>query len=325
MTKTHRYSISQVRQGAFRFITLTMPSDVLAETSFVSSRDEDSLQGFQRLLDKKRAQQIADYIDQGLGTIPTSIVLSAQAEANLRIVGNGKTVEFDHHPRAFLILDGQHRVYGFSLATTSLRVPVVIYDGLTRRDETRLFIDINTKQRAVPNELLLDIRKLAEYQDDLETLIGEVFDLFETEPTSSLRGLLSGSKRQKGKISRVTFNAALKSILKSLEDADAEQIFQVLAPYIEAFQRGCQKKGVERALTNPVLFRATVMLFPEVAQKVNDRYGPNFNKANFAEVLEPLFLKITTNQLKRPGNSVKNSHKALSSALHSEFKIRNAV
>ena len=34
-------------------------------------------------------------------------------------------------PEAFLILDGQHRVYGFSLAKTSLRVPVVIYNNLT--------------------------------------------------------------------------------------------------------------------------------------------------------------------------------------------------
>jgi hypothetical protein len=143
------------------------------------------------MLDKDRAQQIADYIDSGFGSIPTSIVLSAQPDAALRIIGKGKTVEFKSTRKAFLILDGQHRVYGFSLAKTRLRMPVVIYNGLSKRDKSRLFIDINTKQRPVPNELLLDIKKLAEYESDAEALFGEVFDLFDNEPGSPLFGLMS--------------------------------------------------------------------------------------------------------------------------------------
>src|SRR5438477_11439156 len=111
-----RYSVSLVRQGNHRFYTLTMGSDVLAKTCFVSTRDEDPQEGFQRVLDKERAQQIADYIHAGFGTIPTSIVLSAQPEAELKDIGKGKTIEFRPIPKAFLILDGQHRVYGFSLA-----------------------------------------------------------------------------------------------------------------------------------------------------------------------------------------------------------------
>ncbi len=42
----------------------------------------------------------------------------------------------------------------FSKARTKLRVPVVVYNGLTKQQESKLFIDINTKQRPVPNELL---------------------------------------------------------------------------------------------------------------------------------------------------------------------------
>src|SRR5579863_5983504 len=179
-----RYSVSLVTQGRHRFYTLTMPSDVLAKTCFVSNRYDDPDQGFQRLLDKKRAEEIAAYIDTGFGTIPSSIVLSAQPDAELRVIGKGKTIEFRDTRKAFLVLDGQHRVYGFSLAKTALRVPVVIYNGLSRKDESRLFIDINTKQRPVPNELLLDIKKLAEYESDVEKRLGEVFDLFKDRPDS---------------------------------------------------------------------------------------------------------------------------------------------
>jgi hypothetical protein len=61
----HRYSVSLVTQGNHRFYTLTMPSDVLANTCFVTTRDEDPQKGFQRVLDAKRAQEIANYIDFG--------------------------------------------------------------------------------------------------------------------------------------------------------------------------------------------------------------------------------------------------------------------
>src|SRR5713226_8065804 len=113
-----RYSVSLVTQGNHRFYTLTMPSDVLARTCFVTTRDKDPKKGFQRVLDRDRAQQIAEYIDNGFGTIPSSIVLSAQPEAGLKVIGRGKTIEFLDTQKAFLILDGQHRVYGFSLAKT---------------------------------------------------------------------------------------------------------------------------------------------------------------------------------------------------------------
>ena len=206
----HRYSASLVTQGKHRFYTLTMPSEVLANTCFVTRRDADPKKGFQRVLDVKRAQQIADYVDVGFGTIPTSIILSAQSAAELKSIGRGKTLEFRDHPKAFLILDGQHRVYGFSLAKTGLRVPVVIYNNLAPKDESRLFIDINTKQRPVPNELLLDIKKLAEYETEVEHQLGEVFDLFHTDTASPLLGLVSAHERTSNKISRVTFNAGLK-------------------------------------------------------------------------------------------------------------------
>lgn len=129
--KRLRFSVSLVKQGGRQFYTLTMPSDVLARTCTVTTRKEDANQGFQRNLDEKRAIEIADYIDNHGGTIPNSIVLSAQEDAELKIVGRGKTLEFTDTPNAFLVLDGQHRVFGFSKAVTSLRVPVVIYNGLT--------------------------------------------------------------------------------------------------------------------------------------------------------------------------------------------------
>jgi hypothetical protein len=71
-------------------------------------------------------------------------------------------------------------------AKANLRVPVVIYNKLSKTMECRLFIDINTKQRPVPNELLLDIKKLAEVETNEESLQRDVFDKFSTNPDSPL-------------------------------------------------------------------------------------------------------------------------------------------
>ena len=85
MSKKVSYSASLVTQGEHRFYQLAMPSETLAKCSFVTTRDEDPDKGFQRMLDEKRAIEIARYIDSGLGTIPTSIILSAQEIAELGV------------------------------------------------------------------------------------------------------------------------------------------------------------------------------------------------------------------------------------------------
>jgi len=74
------YTAVLLTQGNHRFYTLAMPSEVLAETCVVDPRVKNPLDGFQRLLDKMRAQDIADYIDSGFGTIPSSIILSAHSQ-----------------------------------------------------------------------------------------------------------------------------------------------------------------------------------------------------------------------------------------------------
>jgi DGQHR domain-containing protein len=317
----HRYSVSLVTQGKHRFYTLTMPSDVLAKTCFVTPRVEDPVVGFQRVLDKERAKQIADYIDSGLGTIPNSVVLSAQADAELKVIGKGKTVEFKAARRSFLVLDGQHRIYGFSLAKTKLRVPVVIYNNLSKRDESRLFIDINTKQRPVPNELLLDIKKLAEYETDAEKLVGEVFDLFESESSSPLFGLMSPATRASGKISRVTFYAALKPLFTVFEDSDPLKVYSVLEAYIRAFMEGCARLNAKKAITNPTVFRAMMQFFPEVGARVKDRFDQNYTTDNFLQVLEPVFTKVRASELLRPARSHVELLENLSKALKQQFTL----
>lgn len=318
-----RFTYSLITQGKYKFYSLTLYSDILARNCFVTTRDEDAIEGFQRLLDKKRAIQIADYIDSGLGTIPNSIVLSAQPEAELQIIKGGKIIEFVDSPKSFLILDGQHRVYGFSLAKTKLRVPVVIYSGLSRQDESRLFIDINTKQRPVSNELLLDIKNLAEYETDIEQLLREIFNLFNTKTNSPLLGLLSPAAASKNRLSRVTFNAALKPLVTSFQDKDIEEIYEAIRAYIEAFVYGMNSLNieVENSITKPIIFRNAMNLFKDIGQRVKDKYDSNYTVDNFYEMLKPIFDQASASWFTGSKITMSGLYKKLTDALQTNFTL----
>lgn len=319
--KSISYTASLVTQGRYRFYTLAMPSDVLADNCFVDRQAQNPKAGFQRLLDERRAKDIADYIDSGFGSIPGAIVLSAQREAELEYTRTTRTLRFSAHPRAFLVLDGQHRVYGFSMARAKLRVPVVIYNGLSTSDETKLFMDINTKQRPVPNELLLAIKHLAKAETTQEALFRDVFDRFADQPQSPLLGLMSASERRTGRISRVTFNAALRPIFESLGDSDASHVYEVLSAYIHAWLSGLRENGLEGQIVNPTVFRATMLLFPAVAARVSDRHGLDYSVEHFAEILQPVFQRTKKSEIKSPGGAPTALHDTFRRHLESGFSI----
>lgn len=299
------YSANLITQGKHRFYNLTIPIETLARTCYISTRDEDVQQGFQRILDNKRAQDIASYIDNG-GIIPNSVVLSAQAESEFSYSSKRRSISFKDIDKAFLVLDGQHRIYGFKLSKSNLRIPVVVFDGLSRVEEARLFIDINTKQNPVPNELLLDIKNLAKCESDAEEYIRELFDLFESESDSCLKGLMSPRTKSKGKISRVTFNKAVKPFISKIMNNDAIEVYKNLNNYLKAVSLKFDSiSGKTNSIVSPILFNAIMAVFARISSKVKDRYAGDYSVDNFTEVMKPIFENVSSGILKNPGKSYK--------------------
>lgn len=314
-----RYAISLVRQGDHRFYTLTMPSTVLAACTFATSKDEDPKEGFQRVLDEKRAQEIADYIDSG-GTIPSSVVLSAQRDSNFRSVDRSKTAAFKFLPHSFLIIDGQHRVYGFAKAKTAFRVPVVIYDSLSKEQEARLFIDINTKQKPVPKELLLAIKSLAKSESDIEALLGQIFDLFIHSPDSALNERMSSTKKRQGHIDRVTFNVGLRPHVSMFEGRDVRYIYSVWNSYFHAVTSALRAHNIDAAIGKKTTFRAFCDIFPDVVQRVQDRFQSKYTSDNFSSVLRPVFTLKST-QFSKPSSSISSLSEAMKRTMRSSLTI----
>jgi len=262
---TPAYPALLLAQNQHRFYFATIPVHDLFPYCFVSRRNEDPAAGFQRTLNESRADDIAIYLAAGNGSIPTNIVLSAQPGAAFTYDRRTKSVSFQRVPSAFLVLDGQHRLWGYHKCSIEHRVPVAIYEGLTRAIEAKLFIDINTNQRGVPASLLLDIKQIAQIESAREAILRDWFDALKNDPKAPLVGRLSPSQSVAGKISRVAFNRALSPVLDggvipNLPDA---QRYKLLVNYLNAFDAELSNK---RLLFKAAFFEAIWDLFDEVVR-----------------------------------------------------------
>jgi DGQHR domain-containing protein len=286
LKKLASYRALLISQNGRRFYFATVPADELFPCCFVARRDEDPQTGFQRALNETRADDIAEYLSRGTGSIPSNIVLSAQSIAQLKYSARAGSISFTPVPGSFLVLDGQHRLWGYHKCPIKHRVPVAIYSGLTRAEEAKLFIDINTTQRGVPAALLLDIKQIAEIESNKEQLLREYFDRLSRDPKSPLAGKLSAAKSLTGRISRVTFNRALASALTTgtLLNADPDFRYRLLLNYLNAFDAEIEDK---RLLVRSAYFEAIMEVLDELIRSTVAIYG-NAKQESLQKTVRPL-------------------------------------
>jgi DNA sulfur modification protein DndB len=263
--RPHSYPALLLTQNKHRFYFSTIPVTDLFPHCFVARREEEPTLGFQRALSEPRADDISRYLSAGNGSIPTNIVLSAQAEAGLMYNPSSKTISFSRVPRAFLVLDGQHRLWGYSKCPIKHRVPIAVYEGLGRAEEAKLFIDINTNQRGVPAALLLDIKQLADMETAKESLLRTFFDKLQVDSMSAVHGFLSPSRSAPNRISRVTFNRAIGTALNSevARSLKSEDVYKLLRNYINAFDAELSEKPT---LVKASYFESIFEMFDEIVR-----------------------------------------------------------
>jgi len=282
---TASYPALALEQNGQKFYIATIPKEDIFPFCTVSDRFDDPKDGFQRCLDLARAKAIARYLDGSEGSIPTNLVLSARSLTKIKYNSKNKTVQFLRVPKGFLVLDGQHRLYGYGLTQKSHRVPVAIYEGLERKAEVRLFIDINTTQRGVPAALLLDIKHLAEREDEAEAALRELFDYLGSQPDSPFFGLMSPSEAAKGKISRPGFNRAVNPVLllPLMEQLPRPKRHELFKNYVRALDQTLQDPKILR--TN-VYLEAFSGIFEEVLRVSRELRG-NFKFPTLCEAVAP--------------------------------------
>ncbi len=143
----------------------------------------------------------------------------------------------------------------------------------------------------------------------------EIFDLFNEQTDSPLLGLMSPAKESTTKLTRVTFNAALKPLLNIFQGKETQEIYEILRAYLDAFIACLSKLTVEKTITKPTVFRVAIQLFKDVVQRVKNRYGSNYSVDNFLEILSPIFIKAKASWFTHARN-IKNLYEKLEKELN---------
>lgn len=296
-----KYKIKAIKccQNDKIFYLTVLPSTVLRETCYISRRETNPTDGFQRALSKERAKAIAKYMDTYAGCLPATLILSSQK--NSKLVFNEETSELKFAIRkdSFMVLDGQHRLYGLLLAEKEYEIPVALFDGLSISDEVNLFIDINTNQKGVPTALLLDIKELTGKETSIEQKQRILFDKLNKD--SVMAGLFLANKSRNGYIARNVFNNATKELLENgyFADKDVEVIYKGVKNYLEAGELVLNNsKNSKARLTTSNMFKALFSLFNDVIDKTFQQFG-DLKVEHIEEVMRPIskanFDKIGTN------------------------------
>ena len=158
--------------------------------------------------------------------------------------------------------------------------PVFVDHYITPVQEARLFIDINTLQRPVPRELLLDIKRLADRESDNERLLDELFSSFESQPDSYLLNKNSRIDKKTGKISKVTFYDSMKVIVKEFQIENVGKLYQIMNAYFHAANDVSMEHqfNLSQAITKATVFKILVSHSKSVISMIFDYNPENIDK-----------------------------------------------
>lgn len=159
--------------GGFHYYSFSVEPEKLLKIAYIlhSVNVNDDDDGYQRLVIKKRLTEIEHFINDKGGYFPNSVILNINTKREeplhfdrLQCTHDSKISEpvILHLPRQYhsaFVIDGQHRLYGYSntkyKATNS--IPVVAFENLLQKQQVDLFVQINSKQQPVSQNLLTTI------------------------------------------------------------------------------------------------------------------------------------------------------------------------
>ena len=166
------------KMGGQHCYTFTLSPEYLLKICYVSHRSKgkaSDVDAYQRMVARSRLKKICKYISDN-GYFPTSIVINldnkrlnferiSQVQEDDALLG---WLEIRPAYKSAWIIDGQHRLFAYSghERAAKARLSVLAFGGLKPSDQARLFIDINSKQKRVPQILLQTL--IAELNWDAE-------------------------------------------------------------------------------------------------------------------------------------------------------------
>lgn len=182
----------------------------LLKIAYVSHRSKGKgadIDTYQRMVKKSRLNRIREYISDG-GIFPTNIVINLDKKRlEFHRIHQDTTNEYGNEKgivgwltirpsyKSAWIIDGQHRLYAYSGHEKAEKdvLPVLAFEDLKPSQQANLFVEINSKQKAVRKSLLDELfAELKWDSDDIKdrvaAIISKTYQYLNTDPESALYG-----------------------------------------------------------------------------------------------------------------------------------------
>lgn len=275
------------REGVGLYIIAVKPSEIFHYTR-VSRVEEDAEAGFQRALEPHRVKRIAEYITDGK-VVPGAIILSAQDSSKVSFNKSTGKIQFPGEAGFFLVIDGQHRLFGSLKAEVDfgadLKIPICILSNLTHAEEVQYFIDINGNQKGVTKTLRIELTKFLVEEESIDAIRLRLFDDLNTDPESPLFGHLSATRRGVGVISHVPFKAALDKVLDKdpLKKFEYDKKKKLINNFLLGVVNNLMEVEQEKRIYQSAFFQAIFRVF-EKACEVSLMYHRNYSEKSFESI-----------------------------------------
>ena len=157
--------------GSTYFAFVTSPRHLL-KISFVNHlalNHPDGRPAYQRMVKNSRLKKIGQFIAGG-GFFPTNVLINFTDLCRFDLLSNKDSDEasvkfgmltLPNRYKSAWIIDGQHRLYGYSFLDNSYwdqNLFVLAFERLDSRKEAELFITINHEQKSVPKSILVSLQ-----------------------------------------------------------------------------------------------------------------------------------------------------------------------
>jgi DNA sulfur modification protein DndB len=201
----------RTKLGPYKAYTFFASAETILPIAFVNHRDlrdPSAAPSYQRLLHRPRLKDIAGYLANG-GFFPNSIILNFKKRIRFDLlkpedefgITPGEMTLPDTYKSAWII-DGQHRLYGYTELGENERgshLPFLAFENIPIPDETKIFADINSKQKSVTKKLLDEITgeiKLdsADKREQLRAIASRAFDLMRDDEDGPFGDKVAGAE-----------------------------------------------------------------------------------------------------------------------------------
>lgn len=278
------------KQGSWSVYTFVTDSKTLDSISFVSRREDDTQEGYQRNLSKQRAADIAHYLDKEHGCIPNSILVNLEEGAKYDS-GRGLLI-IPNRPKSAWVIDGQHRMFGFRQSNRTYQVIVTAFLGLDIATQAKQFKIINSKQKGVPTSLLYDLLDLTKDGTFVQQRGHELAVKLNEEPESPFFKQIDMTGSGDGLVTQTRVVTALESLISdrgALFQYSEQEQYRILRNYFAAVKAVLptewgNKKSV---LTKALGFSALLIVLPQVLTLTIQRHH-DFRVESVKDIISPI-------------------------------------